>query len=697
LLFTKLLNRKLEQIPFIRWQKVLSVHCKHHLEHKQSKPQCSDVEITVYAESKCSQLVDMLTKSMKSKLNSLLSSKRPIHFEVMLEEFRKQIKNLLEKVDRMNTDQSQTFYFKTELIVDVVLTASKCAEKILLDTVEQSKKGDATCALEKEKDAYYRKLHFLYTTQKDTQEENIRRQQREIEIKVQELVDTIESKLKVLASDLVTGNNDKRLSDDDLKKNFDERWNIWLDSIPSITVKSSGEQSKKGDAKCALEKEKDAYYRKLRFLYTTQKCNQEENIRRQQEEIGNKKKNLEQEKKDLKQKEKDLKQKNIEVKSLEEKVVEKTTKVQCAIQAKEKEIRKRAKEKAHENVIELFCDIIKCAIDQKLKQSIKFEVYEDMTKPGSHFEDKENFKCLESKEKFKFKVLQHLLDHNFEQYKQYLTYSESSFKEWMCKFVNTHCNQFEGNVRIFQKLANAKLHNLFKSVESAIEMTDSLNYESWINKFYMTIQSLLPVKQSDVQFILDQDITWDDESDPKAFKTIFKKYIVTVKEIDTGVELYNVVEKELYDYMWDNLKERVLGCTACCPFCKEMCDSATVCGQDMPHLIKLHRPQCLGRYTWVETKLLVVDVCTTSIGSECRFRNQDTKGEWVFYKDYQKLYPDWLIETSTEEVPAYWKYVVKKFSKEISEWSNGKDDSIPKEWYETSLKDAQDSLLSCCN
>jgi len=361
-------------------------------------------------------------------------------------------------------------------------------------------------------------------------------------------------------------------------------------------------------------------------------------------------------------------------------------------------MKERIKEKAHKNVVKLFCEIIKLATDQTLKQSIKFEVYKDMTKPGSDFEDKENFKCLESKEKFKFKVLQHLLDHNFEQYKQYLTDPESSFKEWMCKFVNTHCNQFEGNVRIFQKLANAKCDALFKNVESAIEMTDSSNYKSWINNFYMTIKSLLPVKQSDVQIILDQDITWDDESDPEAFKTMFKEHIITVKEIDTGVELYKAVEQELYYYMWDNLKVHVLGCTACCPFCKEMCDSATACGKDVPHSTKLHRPRCLDRYTWKDTKRLRVDVCTTLIRSEERFRNYDTNGEWIFYKDYQKFYPDWLIESSTEE-PAYWKYVVRKFSKEISEWCDGKDDSIPKEWYEISLKDAKDSLelLLCCD
>jgi len=63
---------------------------------------------------------------------------------------------------------------------------------------------------------------------------------RTIEIKVQEIIDNIDSKLKVLASGLVR-DNDKRLPNDDLKKIFDEQWNIWLGDIPSITFKSTGD------------------------------------------------------------------------------------------------------------------------------------------------------------------------------------------------------------------------------------------------------------------------------------------------------------------------------------------------------------------------------------------------------------------------------------------------------------------------
>jgi len=183
----ELLNYKLSQMPFRKWQKVLSVDCKHHLEYKKSQSRFSGMKTIANAETKCSQLVHMVTKNMGLKLDSLPSSKRPFHFEIMLEEFSKQIKNLLEMVIHMNEDINQTFYFKTEFIVDIALTASKCAEEILLDTVEQSKKGDAKCVLEKEKDKFYRKLHFFYTTQKDTQEKEIRRQKEEAERQQEEI------------------------------------------------------------------------------------------------------------------------------------------------------------------------------------------------------------------------------------------------------------------------------------------------------------------------------------------------------------------------------------------------------------------------------------------------------------------------------------------------------------------------------
>ena len=186
-------------------------------------------------------------------------------------------------------------------------------------------------------------------------------------------------------------------------------------------------------------------------------------------------------------------------------------------------------------------------------------------------------------------------------------------------------------------------------------------------------------------------ISWNSIDDAKAFRDSLLKQVNRIK-IDSQ-EFYKDIKVELCHYMWKNLKKILLGCTALCPFCKEMCDGKSFCGTSKKHFVQLHRPQCLAKLLKNSTRNIVVDICTTSIGSNYRFRNKDTKWNWRFYAQYQSLYPNWFISNTAKPVEPYWKWVVTRFGEDIAKWSGyGKTKSIPQEWYNTTEKDAEECL-----
>lgn len=351
---------------------------------------------------------------------------------------------------------------------------------------------------------------------------------------------------------------------------------------------------------------------------------------------------------------------------------------------------------SHKRIIDYLFHIIENAIAEALKICMQYKVYKDITESKTSFQHKENFKL---------KVLTYLLEEeSFDEYKLYFTNPEESFKKWMCVFVKKHCFKFgnSNNVNKFHALVDEEIDSLLKPIKSAIEVTDidgyNLTFYSWIRKFlaeiYATCKSL-PLGEHNISSEIAME--WKSVREFKEFQTMFLNRInPNLLKIDSR-ELYNNIEDELNEYMWKNLKESLLGCTECCPFCKEMCDSDSVCGPDENHFIKLHRPECFSKRTWHQTNYIIIDFCTTAIGSDCRFRNKDTNFEWKPYKEFKDVYKNWDIFTTVNPIEPYWVWVVITFDEDIAKWCNGKAEGIPKEWYATKKCDAKKCLKALEN
>ncbi|TNN29544.1 Interferon-induced very large GTPase 1 [Liparis tanakae] len=147
----------------------------------------------------------------------------------------------------------------------------------------------------------------------------------------------------------------------------------------------------------------------------------------------------------------------------------------------------------------------------------------------------------------------------------------------------------------------------------------------------------------------------------------------------------------------NELFAKLIGCGKQCPFCAAPCEAG---GQEhSEHFASLHRPTALGGYSFVLSKKLDTDICSSLvIAPNSTFRCDATNGERHHYKDYKDIFPDWKIPPDGSlEASDYWKYVLVKFNNKFAEEFNAKPADIPVTWNMITPQQAEESLNKSFN
>jgi hypothetical protein len=103
----------------------------------------------------------------------------------------------------------------------------------------------------------------------------------------------------------------------------------------------------------------------------------------------------------------------------------------------------------------------------------------------------------------------------------------------------------------------------------------------------------------------------------------------------------------------NKFSDKVIGCQALCPFCKEICKLSTL--HPGQHECFFHRPVgCLGMH-WKGTSELSYETCTL----HCRKGNLfNYKGRYVSFRDLNSVFPDWNVDMVLNEDPTcVWKWI----------------------------------------
>ncbi|XP_061614451.1 interferon-induced very large GTPase 1-like [Phyllopteryx taeniolatus] len=177
-----------------------------------------------------------------------------------------------------------------------------------------------------------------------------------------------------------------------------------------------------------------------------------------------------------------------------------------------------------------------------------------------------------------------------------------------------------------------------------------------------------------------------------SLNTLKETLLVEFSNNENITETLNKLESNPQNVLF----RRVVGCGQQCPFCKIPCEAGGK--EHKQHHAAVHRPQGLARYRDHSTQLLVESLCTTDVQSNSNFKNSLTRKEWVRYKDYSTIYPDWHIPPdATMEASNYWKYVLVRYNEQFASEYDAKPANVPYEWKKITQKQALQGLKEAFN
>uniref|UniRef100_UPI0037E7B68F up-regulator of cell proliferation-like n=1 Tax=Semicossyphus pulcher TaxID=241346 RepID=UPI0037E7B68F len=294
---------------------------------------------------------------------------------------------------------------------------------------------------------------------------------------------------------------------------------------------------------------------------------------------------------------------------------------------------------------------------------------------------------------FQYSVLLDLLSKdNFEDYLTYIVSYERYVRKWildemlkllsnesLSKFEDQHLrssiNSINDAIRKAQAQEGGNLQKLIEDIRQ--ELGDKLVISEDALSPFMILNNVNHEQFAQLLTVFVKDMA-------EAVREQFKKTDIKKKVENLDVKPQNELFKKL------------IGCGKQCPFCKAPCEAGAK--EHKEHFTSVHRPEGLGRFRWDGTEKLLIDICTSLVNSDCRFRNNATKGEWHPYKEYTKIFPDWRIASDKSlQDSDYWKYVLNRFNSKFAEEYNAKPADIPDTWEDITKQQAEESLKRSFN
>ncbi|KAJ8261488.1 hypothetical protein COCON_G00172110 [Conger conger] len=301
---------------------------------------------------------------------------------------------------------------------------------------------------------------------------------------------------------------------------------------------------------------------------------------------------------------------------------------------------------------------------------------------------------------FQFSILEQLLENDdFQDFVRYIENYQVFVHDWILELMvkqfsegdslrNVEMNRLKMMVsRIKKAIKNAQM----KADEQAARWgEEAQNIQQFIQDICSDLAKELIIPKDPLRSVLalnsakPEDFSWClevlvDEME-QAFTAEFQK------GGDVRARLTSLPfqpQKELFN--------RVFGCGRQCPFCKTPCEAGGKSHTE--HFASIHRPQGIGGSRYEDSRKLLCGICSTDVTSEMEFMSPATEGKWHPYKDYRRIYPDWLIQPDTSiQASDYWKYIFSKFNKQFAEKYEAKPADIPPKWRHITQEQATESL-----
>ncbi|NWT98161.1 GVIN1 GTPase, partial [Urocynchramus pylzowi] len=284
---------------------------------------------------------------------------------------------------------------------------------------------------------------------------------------------------------------------------------------------------------------------------------------------------------------------------------------------------------------------------------------------------------------------------NFEYFKSYLKRPEEFFQKYIGIQVQNYC--LDGSRRL-EKLLDSSLNNLYQNILSAVSVSTQIvkdrkdredKVSLWLDEFCRELTEVINLPRSDLKGIEHQEEVTDIEFLSRAMAEALADLRKRLMKEFPGADLSSFPRQP-----HTILAEHFSGCWAQCPFCGAICTN-TMQDHDADHQLVFHRPRALMGTTWHGTDQLVIDICSSLVTSNLKFRFDN--GKWIPYKRYRDAGPPastWKILPDSS-MQAYWKWFVSHFRKQLEALYNAKfqgKGEIPEAWGRITKQEALSEL-----
>ncbi|XP_068100078.1 interferon-induced very large GTPase 1-like isoform X3 [Hyperolius riggenbachi] len=335
-----------------------------------------------------------------------------------------------------------------------------------------------------------------------------------------------------------------------------------------------------------------------------------------------------------------------------------------------------------------FCELcLRPAIVEHVNRCLGNEIVEDILKKGGPWK----FKSLNF---FQSSLLEELLQsESYVGYVNYINDYKIFVEKWISQFILEHYNQ----INHLQTLQGSILTSLSLKIKQALRQLNTAHSSDVLTllaEFCNILKTELVISQNNLKVVAFQS-----NMDIKQFISDIETYLPDLEnELCTKMKSLDV-SSVLSQLNWkpqEELVKKVIGCGKQCPFCKAPCEAG---GADhKEHFASIHRPRGLAQHKDEQTKILDHSICSTNVLSNKSFSNADTDWNPHPYKDYQKIYPDWIIyPETTADASDYWKYVFQKFNDSFAGRYNARPGELPKDWCRITKDQALKSLNTALN
>ena len=344
-----------------------------------------------------------------------------------------------------------------------------------------------------------------------------------------------------------------------------------------------------------------------------------------------------------------------------------------------------SKMNAEKTAANSLCNYLIQPIKKNLQGKLEVEIVSHLKSTDSHFHSKRGFKV---------KILTTLAQRGvFSEYKQYFEDITNSVKFWAEFYITNHGQSKDQSGKyVICQLAEDNLNVIIKKLTKAANemLNKGTDINSCLTTFHECLGEELIISKNEMLSIIGTE----EISNISFFVDAILEGIESIKS-----NIKDIISEPSSTFFqmtnWSNpphiaLYDNLAGCCEVCPFCREQCELADK-KHSGDHSVIMHRPQCIGRYVWLDTNKMVLELCTELVVSESTvcFPNN---GSWVKYTNYKSVYPTWNIPTDKpDNNPVYWKWFVSEYKSNITQWINASSTDIPENW-KTSKETAIASL-----